>query len=366
MSLFDKAGIKGLELPNRFVRSATWEGLADEDGHVTDRLVDRLTALARGGVGLIIAGFAYVSADGRAAPFQTGIYEDEMVLDLTRLSGLVHAAGGRVGMQIVHGGLRASTELNEVDLPAGPSAVRVRGMKTEARELSTAEIARIVEDFGRAAGRVRESGFDAVQLHGAHGYLLSQFLSPITNQRGDRYGGALENRARIVFEAYEAVRDAVGPDFPVLIKINSEDFSDGGLTLEESVTVTEKLVDLGLDAVEVSGGLGWNKELHPSRTKIDSPDREAYFRTAGAAFKARIKAPVILVGGMRSLEVMEDVRAQSQADFIALCRPLIREPDLIARWAAGDRSPSACVSCNGCLAKAASGNGLACAMLDRE
>jgi 2,4-dienoyl-CoA reductase-like NADH-dependent reductase (Old Yellow Enzyme family) len=263
-------------------------------------------------------------------------------------------------MQIVHGGIQAGPELNDMDLPAGPSPIRVRGMKETSRELDAAEIAAIVEDFGRAAGRVRESGFDAVQLHVAHGYLLSQFLSPLANQRKDGYGGPIDHRARVVFETFEAVRSAVGPDFPVLIKINSEDFAEGGLTLEDSLWVADRLAQMGLDGVEVSGGLGWNKEGNPARVQIDAPEKEAYFRSAGRAFKSRLNIPIILVGGFRSPAVIEDVLAKAEADYVAMSRPLVREPDLIKRWMAGDQAPAACVSCNGCGRNAASGQGLSC------
>lgn len=359
-SAFEKTEIKSLILKNRFVRSATWEGLADSAGRVTDGLVDMFQALAAGGVGLAITGFAYIRTDGQAAIRQTGIYADDLADDLKRLTGAVHQAGGRVAMQIVHAGIQAPTALTGMDIPAGPSSVNHPAIKIKARELSISEILDLVEDFGRAAARVKAAGFDAVQIHAAHGYLLSQFLSPAINRRGDRYGGRASNRARALYETYEAVRGAVGPDYPVLVKINAADFIDGGLEKEESLSAAANLEAMGLDAFEVSAGLPWSGRLNPVRTRISEPEKEAYFRNLAAAFKARLQTPVIMVGGLRSPGVIGEVLEQGQADYVSLARPFIREPALVQRWAEGDPAPAKCISCNGCFQSAASGEGIFC------
>ena len=362
--MFDSIEIKGMAIANRFVRSATWEGLAEDSGAVTDRLVELTAGLAQGGVGLIIPGFAYVSASGQPVKWQTGVYSDDQISGLARMADAVHQAGGKVCLQIVHGGIRTSPDLAGIDRPAGPSEMKVPDSDLTSRELSLAEIAGIVEDFGRAAGRTKEAGFDAVQLHCAHAYLLHQFLSPYFNRRGDRYGGNAHNRARIMYEAYEAVRGAVGDDFPVLIKINSTDFINGGLELEESVKAATELAAMGLDGVEVSGGLNTEK-LAPSRLKIDSPDKEAYHRLEARAFKSRLRIPVIVVGGIRSIGIISDILENGEADMVSLCRPFIREPELVNRWQSGDRAPAECISCNGCFKPARAGEGIRCIVKEK-
>jgi len=366
MRAFEKTEIKNLELKNRFLRSATWEGLADEQGRVSKRFIELHGLLAQGDIGLIIAGFAFVRADGRAVPYQTGLHRDDLIPGLSALTAAVHKDHGIIAVQIAHGGLRTNPELAGVEAAAGPSAVTLPGLAEKTRELTIPEITAIIEDFGRSAARTRTAGFDAVQIHAAHGYLLNQFLSPLINRRGDRYGGALPNRARAVYETYEAVRGAVGPDFPVFIKINTEDFIEGGLQPDDSVTVVRNLVEMGLDLVEVSGGGPWNPKLGPERRKIDRPDKEAYFRGHARAMKEKIKAPVSLVGGLRSPAVIEDVLSSRQADYVSLSRPFIREPHLIQRWAGGDLTPAACISCNQCFDLVREGKGLSCAVKEKE
>jgi 2,4-dienoyl-CoA reductase-like NADH-dependent reductase (Old Yellow Enzyme family) len=367
ISAFDNMELKGVRLRNRFVRSATWEGMADKDGRVTDRLVGLLADLARGQVGLIITGFAYVSAHGQALPYQTGVHDDNMTPGLAKLAEAVHRENGRIAVQIVHAGIQAYPKIIDMDLPVGPSVIDLDGGKTRHRELSVPEIAAIVEDFGRAAGRVKEAGFDAVQLHGAHGYLLSQFLSPFFNRRGDRYGGSPQNRARILFEVYEAVRGAVGSDFPVMIKINTRDFIPGGLELEDSLKATLDLAAMGLDAVETSGGCKWSLDKkYPARLDLKSREDEAYFREDAAVFKEKLRIPVMLVGGLRSFETIEDVLEKKQADYLSLCRPLIREPNLIERWNEGDLRPPDCINCSRCMGTPISGKGLSCKELETD
>lgn len=364
---FEPYQVKGLSLRNRFVRSATWEGRADQEGRVTQRLIDMLTTLAENDVGLIITGFAYVRSDGQAAPFQTGIHKDDLIPGFKQMADSVHEAGSRLVVQIAHGGVQSLTQLAGEHRSIGPSDFVSDGGRhpVEARAMEISEIHEMAEAFGQAAARVKAAGCDGVQLHAAHAYIFNQFLSPYFNKRQDRYGGDLPNRARLLYESYEAVRGEVGPDFPVMMKINSEDFLDGGLTLEDSIAATVTLADMGLDAVEISGGTPYSGSLTAARIQINAPEKEAYFRYAGGAFKARINIPVMLVGGIRTLPVAEDVLAKGQADLIALCRPLIREPDLIKRWAAGGAA-STCISCRACYAGGIVGQGVFCAALEKE
>lgn len=363
---FEPTTIRGIPLRNRFVRSATWEGLADSGGLVRDELIEMLSRLAENEVGLIIPGFAYVQAQGRAMPFQTGIDRDETIDGLKRLVESVHEAGGRIFIQIAHGGVASRPGAGGNDVPPGPSAIELPKGKVKPRELGTVEIQGIVDDFGRAAGRAIAAGCDGVQLHAAHGYLLSQFLSPFYNRRGDRYGGKAHNRARLLCEVFEAVRGEVGDKAAVTVKINSEDYLAGGLELNESLEAARNLDAMGIDAIEVSGGLPYSGVLNPIRAGIDAPEKEAYFRLAAQSFKAAVKAPVILVGGLRSPSVISEILDQDHADLVALCRPLIREPDLIDKWRTPDAKPSACISCGACAARGVRGKGVSCAVLARE
>jgi 2,4-dienoyl-CoA reductase-like NADH-dependent reductase (Old Yellow Enzyme family) len=226
--------------------------------------------------------------------------------------------------------------------------------------MDAADIEAMVETFRRAADRAKRAGFDGVQLHAAHGYLLSQFLSPRFNKREDGYGGTAENRATAVLEVLRAVRENVGRSFPVLIKMNSEDFLEGGLTVEDAVKTGVLLQEAGIDAIELSGGTFLSGKLSPSRGGIKSEDREAYFKEAAKVFKAKLKVPVILVGGIRSFQVAERLVEEGCADYISMSRPFIREPGLVRRWASGDRSKAKCISDNQCFGPGMAGEGVYC------
>ena len=261
-----------LELSNRLVRSATWEGLADPDGLVTDKLIDLTVKLARGRVGLIIGGYVFVTPDGRGLPGQTGIDHDRCTESLARLVEKVHRAGGLMAAQLAHAGGHTKTEWIGTK-PAGPSARFNDGLKEDVIELSRDRIAELVAAFGAAASRAKQAGYDAVQLHGAHGYLISQFLSPFFNQRTDDYGGDLTNRARFVGQVYQAVRQAVGPDFPVFIKLNTIDGLENGLEPVEAVEVAKDLAAQGMDAIEVSGGVAGGGKASPQLSGPGGPER---------------------------------------------------------------------------------------------
>ncbi|MEE9542355.1 MAG: NADH:flavin oxidoreductase, partial [Thermodesulfobacteriota bacterium] len=215
--------------------------------------------------------------------------------------------------------------------------------------MSRKDIKRVINDFAEAAARAKKAGFDAVEIHAAHGYLLSQFLSPYSNQRSDAYGGPIKKRARIIFEVFEAIREKVGKDFPILIKINASDFVESGLTSEDSLWVCERLSELGIDAIELSGGIPAALTLAAARKRILKPEKEAYFKEYAQALKPTITCPLILVGGVRSPEVMEEIFDSGTADMFSFARPLISEPELINRWMSGDTKPARCVSCNECL-----------------
>ncbi len=358
--LFEPSTIGRLTLPNRFVRSATFEGLATPEGAVTPALTQRMVELALGQVGLIITGHTMVSLEGRAGPCQMAAHSDAFLPGLTAMTQAVHKAQGRIALQLAHAGYMANTELS--GLPAlGASDFTPEGGQP-ARAATVQDLARLVQNFAMAAQRAKTAGFDAVQVHAAHGYLLSQFLSPYFNKRQDQYGGPLENRARLLLEVVRAIRQAVGPDYPLLVKLNSEDFIEPGLVPAEAIQVAALLEQESVDAVELSGGckLAGPGRMPARQGRIKSPEDEGYYRQAARMYQQEVGLPLILVGGLRSLEVAEALVRDGVADFISLCRPLIREPGLIKRWREGDRRPSACLSDNLCYGPAFDGRGVFC------
>jgi len=341
--LFEPGNIAGLELKNRLVRSATAEYMCDEEGRPEQAMIDLYAKLARGGVGLIITGHAFVHESGKTHPRMMAVHRDDLIPSLQALSEVVHREGGKVIMQLNHAGRKASAEVIGWT-PVAPSPVpSVRG-GPRPHELTEAEIEELIAAFGRAAGRAKEAGFDGVQLHGAHGYLINQFCSPASNWRHDRWGGSIARRLRFLEEVAAAVRDEVGDDYPLLIKLGIQDFVRDGLTLDDGVEIVRHLADWGLDGVEISCGMGATS----SRKDILRPKDEAYFLPLARRAREATDLPLILVGGMRSLEVMERILEEGTADFIAMSRPLIREPDLPNQWREGRTEPAACISCNNC------------------
>ena len=346
-NLFDPIEINGMKVPNRFVRSATHDRQADVSGRVTDPLIDVYEALALGGIGLIVTGHACVTVDGKKNHTMLGVHHDDLIPGLKKLAGAVQRYGSKIALQINHAG-RETTAAIIGETPAAPSPVYNPGTKETPRAFTGKEIEALIAAYGAAAVRAASAGFDAVQIHCAHGYLGSQFISPYTNRRKDRWGGSLENRMRFLIEVYRCIRKAVGKAYPVMIKLNSEDFIDGGLTIEESTKIADVLSREGIDAVEISAGM-WETLDRWVKTDILEETDEAYFLDNARQFKAVMAVPLILVGGLRSPDLMQRLIADGDTDMVSLCRPFIREPDLVNRWKQGDRKKADCISCNGCL-----------------
>jgi len=364
MPLFTPATINTLTLRNRLVRSATWEGMCDPDGRPTPRLTECYRDLARGGVGLIITGYAFVRPDGRQAPGKLGLHRDDFADEMRQLTAAVHAEGGAICLQLVHAGGQTD-QANAGALPLAPSAVKVAQYAEQPRAMTFADIQGVVKAFGAAAGRAREYGFDAVQLHAAHGYLINQFLSPHTNCRDDEYGGPPANRSRFLLEVYWAAREAVGRDYPLLVKLNGADNLPDGLELDDALYAACRLDQAGIDAIEISSGTPASRPGAPIRRHIDHPEDEAYNLPLARAVKGAVGCPVMVVGGFRSPEVCE-AALQGGADFISMARPFIREPALANRWRAGDRSRAACISCNACFIPAFKEGGIYCVAEKKE
>ncbi|MGD1076055.1 MAG: NADH:flavin oxidoreductase [Thermodesulfovibrionales bacterium] len=345
--LFDPFSFSGLDLRNRIVRSATYEKRANEDGFVTESLMEFYRDLTRGGAGLIITGNALVHPSGRSVRQMLCIHSDIYIRGLRNLTEAVHELGGVIAIQLVHGGRQSLPILLGGHAPLAPSAVHDPSSGVTPQAMTDEEIWEIIEAFGDAARRARIAGFDAVQIHGAHGYLVSAFLSPHTNKRLDYWGGDVERRFHFLEETYFAMRREVGEDYPLLIKINADDMIESGLKIEDSAGIAKRLEALGVDAFEVSGGM-FESGQKTAQPDILTEDREAYFRYAGKSYKERLNCPIVLVGGMRSVSVMEDVLRKREADLISLARPLIREPDLPNRFKEGKKKAD-CISCNGCM-----------------
>ena len=355
--LFTPGSVGRLVIPNRFVRSATHDYMAGEDGSITDRQLDLFSALAEGEVGLIISGHAFVNPRGKAGPRQIGIDDDGLVPGLARLAAAVHRFPSRVFVQLAHAG-RQTKEKYSGGIPVAPSAVYEPVYCVLPREMSEEEIRGTIDDFIQGAVRAREAGFDGVQIHAAHGYLLSGFLSPHTNRRADAWGGSLENRTRIVSEIIRGIKAAAGDGFPVAIKLNSSDLMPGGLDLESAVEAARRFASDGLDAVEVSGGTSeaGRGSMWPG---VRPADEEGYFVAAAAKFKGAVGIPVFGLGGLRTLREMEKVVLEGRADFVSLSRPFIREPGLVRGFREGKIGRSECISCNKCF----NPRGIACADL---
>lgn len=345
--LFETFNLAGIDIENRIVRSATYEKRADVDGFVTDALIEFYKELVKGGVGLIITGNALVHISGRSVSQMICIHNNHYIDKLKRLTEAVHKLDGKIIIQLVHGGRQCFPALLGGLQPIAPSEVYDPSIKITPREMTNEEIWEIIEAFGDAARRAMYAGFDGVQIHGAHGYLINEFLSPHTNRRDDYWGGDEERRFHFMEEVYKAMRKEVGDNYPILIKINADDFIEGGLRPEESLRIAKRLEQSGIDAIEVSGGM-YESGIKTAQLNILKEEQEAYFRDSARLFKSNLNVPVILVGGIRSKAVAEDILQKGAADLISISRPLIREPDLPNKFKEG-KEKADCISCNGCM-----------------
>lgn len=351
-TVFQPTSIKDIQIKNRFVRSATMEGMAKFDGRPTRRLKELYLKLAEGEIGLIVTSAAIVEAyknlpDIEGLPFPLAIDDDRFIEDWRKMIDCVHERGSKIVMQIAHPGRQDNPRLRG-STPIAPSAVPIENSNIVPREMKVSEIKEIVEKFGHSCRRVKEAGFDAVQFHGCHGYLINNFISPHTNVRTDEYGGSTENRARFVVEIVKRSRELVGDEYPLMIKMNFDDFIDGGLDKDEAVSIAKIIVQAGIDCIEVSGGTQAESMKHIAVKGINKEEKEAYFRPYAEALKERVSVPVFLVGGLRTPSVMEKLVEDGAADFMSMCRPLIREPELVKRWKNGDLEKAKCISCNKC------------------
>ncbi len=349
MKLFESINIGSLYLKNRFVRSSTWEDLASESGHMTQELFNVYEELAQGGVALIMTGYAHVTAEEQPNPGMMGIYDDSFIRDFAPLTDMVHQNDCAILLQMAYGG-----SMSNLNPPSpkiwGPSAIKNESTGITPTAMTKEDIEYIKDSFVKGAIRAQNAGFDAVQVHSAHGYMFSHFLSPEYNVRTDEYGGSIENRARLLIETISKIKSSVS--IPVLVKLNSEDFTSNGLSAEESLTVCEMLETAGIDAIEVSGGnmsanIVNDNNLGASRRLKKSEG--SYFKDYAIKLKNRVNVPVILTGGNRDINLLEELTQKYGVDMFGFSRPLIAEPDLPNLWKEDVAKACKCISCNGCF-----------------
>ena len=375
--MFESVSIGKMELKNRFVHAATYEVMAADDGQVTDAIVKRYKNIAKGEVGLVIPGHMYVHPLGNAQHAQMGIHTDDMIPDLKKLADTVHEEGGKVAFQLAHGGRQVPKKIIGT-APVAPSGQGLDPVSlNKPRQMTEEMIEETIGAFTDAAGRAMEAGADVVEIHAAHGYLISEFLSPFFNKRKDKWGGSDENRFRFLGEIVSRIKKRLPEDKPVLVKMNANDFTpfNKGITPDLAATYAGWLNEAGAGAVEISCGTyysfhtmrgdipvselaaGLPMWMRPvAKIKMNSQKKGNTFFHAYNLDAAKVMKPntgdmkLILVGGVRKLSRMEDIIDQGHADLISMSRPLIREPFLVKRFKEKKSTEAACINCNKCLA----------------
>jgi 2,4-dienoyl-CoA reductase-like NADH-dependent reductase (Old Yellow Enzyme family) len=357
--LFTPVKIGSVIIPNRFVRSATHDFMADKNGAVTSRQVPLYRELAEGEIGLIISGHAYVDPQGKASPHQIGVYDDQQIEGLSLIADAVRPFPSKIFLQISHGGRQTMEKICGCT-PVSPSAVYEPVFKVMPKEMTGSDIKKVIKDFIHASQRAKAAGFDGIQIHIAHGYLLSSFLSPHTNRRKDEWGGPLTNRLRVVVEIIKGIKDLLGEKYPLTVKLNSTDLLPNGLQLEEAMEAAKILENEGIDGIEVSGGMSeaGKASVWPGKR---SEEKEGYFVEAASKIKGEVSIPVFGLGGIRSFSVMEKIITEKRADLVSMSRPFIRNPYLVKDYRLGKRKRAECISCNKCF----NPRGIKCGDLER-
>ncbi len=322
----------GATIKNRIAKSAMSENMGSSDHHANSLFKNLYARWAKGGAGLLITGNVMIDRTALGEANNVVIEKGHTDGSDAQLKAWAEAGkemGTHHWVQLNHPGKQTPKFITET--PVAPSSIPFQGpigkFFNTPRELLESEIEEIIERFAFAAKVVKEAGFTGVQIHGAHGYLVSQFLSPLHNQRRDQWGGELENRMRFVIRVYQAIRTEVGPSFPIGIKLNSADFQRGGFTNEESIQVAETLSKLGMDLIEISGGTYEAPEMTGKRAKASTLAREAYFLDYCEKIRTRVKTPLLLTGGFRSLEGMNSALESGACDMIGLARSLAVNPE---------------------------------------
>jgi len=316
-NLFDPLIVGCLTLKNRIVMPPMANDLASTTGEVTEALIAHYTRRAAG-VGLVIVEHSYIARDGKLSSNQLGIYDDALIKGLANLAESIHAKGTPVCIQINHAGRRANRPICGSQ-PVAPSAIAASASDEVPRELEKHEIRDLIRLFGEAARRAGKAGFDAVEVHGAHGFLLNEFTSPLSNRRTDEYGGSFENRIRLPLEVVEEVRKVVGSDFPLLYRLGAYDGQEGGITISESQAFARKLVQAGINIIDVSGGL--------IGSRPEGMSSQGYFLPLAEKIRQAVEVPVIGVGGIKDPRFADEAIRQGRVDLVAVGRALLADPD---------------------------------------
>ncbi len=317
-TLFDETSIGSMRLKNRFVRASVED--PTPNGQVTEKLLNRYEALAKGGVGTILTGYTLIDRKEKNKNI-LAMYDDTFIEGCKRLTDVVHNHDCHILMQLVSLGSAYSSPVASDGEIMGASAVKNLRTGIIPKEMTTTDIGNTVAAFAAAALRAKQAGFDGVEIHACHGFLLHQFATPYYNRRSDNYGGNRENRYRITLEVYEAIRRAVGEDFSVWAKVQSQDNFDQGVTHEDCLYICRELGKRGIDAIEISGNF------------TDFKMNTAYFKEIADKVATETAVPVIVTGGNRIYEEMEKMINETQIDYVGMARPLIPQPDLINRFA---------------------------------
>ncbi len=384
--LFSKATIGNLELSNRLIRTASHEGLADSRGCPTQEQFEFYKSFVEGGIGMVITGYAGISQSGKSALYHmTMIDSDDLIPSHRKLVDQVHEIGGKIVLQIAHCGRQTWSKETGQPLQA-PSAISCGFYRERPKEMTPKDIEIVIDDFGQAARRAKAAGYDGIQIHGAHGYLLSTFLSQHTNKRTDQWGGSPKNRFRIVGRTLESVRREVGADYPVLIKLNTYERAGRGIKASDCIGYAKMVAKTDCcDAIELScgtneGGFIMARGKFPTDAifkfmrpycqyqllikflmkifivpfiKLKQPPfYEAYNLETAAKVKEEVSLPVITVGGMRSKTLLEEAIESRRTDFVSMARPLIMEPDLPNKFRTGESEKALCDNCNQCVVAA--------------
>lgn len=319
----------GVEIKNRIGKSAMSEALGTTDNRPTELLPKLYEKWAQGGTGLVITGNVMIDRSALGEPNNVAIEDDRDFVLLKQWAQAGTANNTQLWVQLNHPGKQSPKLVSKQ--PVAPSAIsldeKFKSYFNPPKALSEADIEDVIARFATAAGVVKKAGFTGVQIHGAHGYLVSQFLSPVHNQRNDQWGGSLDNRARFPLRVYEAIREVVGDEFPVSIKMNSADFQHGGFTEEESMQVAEMLDDAGMDLIEISGGNYESPQMTGKNVRESTKAREAYFMEYADKIRKRVKTSLMVTGGFRSAEGMASAIASGATDMVGIARPLAVDPD---------------------------------------
>jgi len=378
--IFESVSLAGITLKNRIVRSATHEGMADEKGFPTEKLKKLYVNLAKGEAGAIITGYAGIRQDGKTCLFNmTMMDSDEKIEAFQEITGAVHEYETPIIMQIAHCGRQTRTKITGMPIVA-PSALRHKFYSEDKpEELSEKEIDHLIDDFVSAIVRAKQAGFDGVQLHLAHGYLLAEFLSSYSNRRKDKWGGSTENKYRIVGEIFKKAKDKVG-NYPILVKMNAHDGRRKGMRVEEALLIARRLEKSGCAAIEVSCGCVEDglymmrskklpaeavmeysfkyKKLPGLAKKVAIPIARTfmiqpkpllkYNLDAAIQIKKAVNIPVMVVGGIHRLDDIRNIIVNDKMDFVSMSRPFIIEPNIVAKFKNGTRTQSKCIMCNYC------------------